>query len=632
MFGVRHVKLDPRNVRTIYATAWNNAIHRSAPSIENGDASFKPVYALVGSQQFQELAMFDLTVQGGHTRMYVYNGTINVNEQALYRLDNAEVPAASLVTGSGASLSNTSAWIRLTSNNVNEAGSTSRRLCSSQCFYDLVVAVPEGQPDTVVLGGVATADYGEPTIRSTNAGASFFGFGNDAQNPRNTSHVDVRSVVFHPRNPRIAFVGSDGGVVRNDGVFTNNTGRCQQLFGNAPQCQTILSDVPRRIFFMNKGLQTLQFYNVAVDPRAPLTRLLGGLQDNNTIWTDGSGDTRVWKALFPFGDGTSASGFHPSRSDVLFASFQSNRFFTNFRNGQLAGWVRTDEPIVGSGERNTITTSTGRQFISFDLVNPDTQFTAFQHVWRTQNNGGDQTFLEANCRFPSGEIASATCGDWVPLGVPFPFLAGTTPESPTRLPGDLTSTFYGADRAGGLIVSAERTAADAGTLWAATNFGRLFISKNANASSASVDFVRIDVPSMPNRFVTRILPDRAEPQRGSDLVFGVQLDHAVHARPHLPRRLRSRLAPGLIHPARLRHRRHSDQHDRVRRSPRRSLCRHRLRSADPPTGHDDVDAGRRRLSRSFDGRSGDGRRSARTYCRDARPRDLLSEPAAGDAR
>jgi hypothetical protein len=511
MFGVRHVKLDPRNVRTVYATAWNNAIHRSAPSLENGDASFKPVYAIVGARRFQDLAMFDLTVENGRTRIYVYNGTINANEQALYRLDNADVAAATLVTGSGANLSNTGAWTRLTSNNTADPGSTSRRLCSSQCFYDLVVAVPEGQPDTVVLGGVATADYGEPTIRSTNAGASFFGFGNDAQNPRNTSHVDVRSVVFHPANPRIAFVGSDGGVVRNDGVFTNNAGRCQQLFGNAPQCQTMLSEVPRRIYFMNKGLQTLQFYNVAVDPRAPLTRLLGGLQDNNTIWTDGTGDTRVWKALFPFGDGTSASGFHPSRSEVLFASFQSNRYFTNFRNGQLTGWVRTDEPIVTSGERNTVTTSTGRQFISFDLVNPDTQFTAFQHVWRTQNNGGDQGFLEANCRFPTGEVASATCGDWVPLGVAYPFLAGTTPDSPTRQPGDLTSAFYGSDRVGGLVVAAERTPADAGTLWAATNFGRLFISKNANAASASVDFVRIDAPSMPNRFVTRIVPDRANP-------------------------------------------------------------------------------------------------------------------------
>jgi hypothetical protein len=515
MFGVRQVKLDPRNPRIVYATAWNNAIHRSAPSLENGDASFKPVFAIVGLQRFRDLAMFDLTTRSGHTRMYVYNGTDSQPEQSLYRLDNADVAAASLVTSDSAGrLANTGNWMKLSSEDTTQLGSTSRRVCGSQCFYDLVVAVPDGQPDTVVLGGVSTPTFGEPTIRSTNGGTSFSAFGNDAQNPRNGSHVDVRAVVFHPRNPRIAFVGSDGGVVRNDGSFSNITGRCAQLFNSASQslCQTVLSDVPNRLYFLNKGLQTLQFYNIAVDPRNPLGRMIGGLQDNGTIWLDGTASLgpRVWKSLFPAGDGTSASGFHPSRSEVLFASFQSNRFFTNFRNGDVARWVRTDGPIVASNERASITQSTGRQFLTFDLASPNTQFTGFQHIWRTRNNGGDQAVLEASCLFFSGS-AGVACGDWVPLGVMFPFATGTTPESASRKPGDLTSDFYGSDRTGGLIVLAERTPADAGTLWAATNMGRLFVSKNADAAGVDVTFARVDTPVMPQRFVTRIVADRVDP-------------------------------------------------------------------------------------------------------------------------
>ena len=242
--------------------------------------------------------------------------------------------------------------------------------------------------------------------------------------------------------------------------------------------------MPTRLYFLNKGLQTMQFYNVAMDPQAPLTRLIGGLQDNSTIWTDGTTAPGVWKTLFPFGDGTSASGFHPTRSGVLFASFQSNNFFTNFRNGDPAFWVRTDGPFLSAGERESITQSTGRQFITFDKVRSDTQFTAFQHVWRTQNNGGDQTALEATCRFTGSGARNPACGDWVPLGVAFPFAAGSTPASASRKPGDLTSDFYGADRTDGLIVAVERTPADAGTLWAATNKGRLFISRNADAAAA----------------------------------------------------------------------------------------------------------------------------------------------------
>jgi hypothetical protein len=513
MFGVRDVKLDPRDPRIVYASAWNNAIHRSAPPLENGDPSFKPVFAIVGPGRFRDLAMFDLAVKDGHTRMYVYNGTDNVNPQGLYRLDNADVPAATLVSGSGASLSNTGAWVLLTSNDPGHPGSTSRRICGTQCFYDLAVASPEERPDTVYIAGVVHPTWGDPTMRSSDGGVSFTSFGSDAANPRNDSHVDVRAIVFHPRNPDIVFVGSDGGVVRSDGRFEDIGNRCGQLFGTGAAvalCRGVLSQVPTRLYYMNRGLQTLQFYNIAVDPRDPLRRLIGGLQDNSTIWQDGTGDPRVWKSLFPFGDGTSASGFHPTRPEVLFASFQSDRFFTNFRNGEPGRWVRTDDPIRGSNERDTITQSTGRQFISFDTVWPDTQFTGFQHVWRTQNNGGPQGFLESNCGFPGG-TSSQICGDWVPLGVAFPFAPGSTPASPSRQPGDLTSTFYGGDRSGGIIVSVERSAADAGTLWAATSFGRLFVSKNADAPGPDVQFVRVDSPAVPNRFVTRIFVDRFDP-------------------------------------------------------------------------------------------------------------------------
>lgn len=509
MSGIRLVKLDPRDPHIVYATAWNNAIHRSAPSLEDGDASFKPIFAIDGLQRFQDLAMFDLTTVKGHTRVYAYNGTLSTATQGLYRLDDADVPASRLVSGSGTNLANTGSWTKLSSPDVSQPGSLSAALCDGQCFYDLVVAVPPNQPDTVVLGGVQNG-FGESTIRSTDAGATFHAFSSDAQTPRDLAHVDVRAVVFHPKNPDIAFVGSDGGVVRNDGTFTAISDRCGQLFRNPGQCSTLLASVPTKLYFLNRGLATLQFYNVSADPRAPLRRLMGGLQDNGTIWTDGTGAPGVWTGVFPFGDGTSASGFHPSRAGVLFASFQSNNFFVNFANGDVSRWVRIDDPIRAANERATITASTGRQFIGFDQLNPDSQFTGFQHVWRTTDNGGRQAALEANCRF-NGRVASATCGDWVPLGVAFPFQAGSTPDSASRKPGDLTSDFYGSDRAGGIIVAAERARADAGTLWAATSFGRLFVSKNADAPGADVTFVRVDTPIVPNRFVTRIATDPGDP-------------------------------------------------------------------------------------------------------------------------
>jgi hypothetical protein len=505
MIGVRAIELDPADVRTVYVTAWNNAIHRSSPRLESGDAAFKPVFAPEGFGRFQDLAMFALTRADNHTRIYAYNGTLDFLTQALWRLDNADVSASRLVSGAGAALVNTAAWLKVTAVDASPA-SSSFNLCGSQCFYDLVVATPPGRPETVLLGGVAQPQFGDGTIRSTNAGASFQAFSSDTQTPRNAAHVDVRAIVFHPRSSDIAFVGSDGGVVRNDGTFASAASRCGQ---NASAiCASYLSSVPTRLYFLNRGLQTLQFYNVSPDPRAPLSRLMGGLQDNGTVWIDGAGAPGIWKSVFPAGDGTSASGFHPSRAGVLFASFQSNNFFVNFANGDQSRWVRTGDPIRVANERASITASTGRQFITFDEVNPDTQFTGFQHVWRTNDNGGSQAFLEANCR--SLAPAPSACGDWLPLGVGYPFAAGSTPDSASRGPGDLTGDVYGGDRLGGIIVSAERSPLDAGTLWAATSFGRLFVCKNADAAAADVAFARIDTPIAPNRFVTRIVADRTD--------------------------------------------------------------------------------------------------------------------------
>ena len=159
MIGVRLVKLDPKDPHIVYATALNNAIHRSAPSLEDGDASFKPVFAIVGTAAVPgSRDVRPDTKRQAHADLRRTTARVKRATQGLYRLDDADVPAATLVTGSGASARQ---HRRLDQAHVERRGrspgSTSRRICSPQCFYDLVVAVPDGQPDTVIIGGVAHA-------------------------------------------------------------------------------------------------------------------------------------------------------------------------------------------------------------------------------------------------------------------------------------------------------------------------------------------------------------------------------------------------------------------------------------------------------------------------------------------
>ena len=319
--------------------------------------------------------------------IYAYNGTADQSTQNLYRLDNADVPAASLVSGSGASVQNASAWINVTAGGLSSPSAVGQGICGSQCFYDLVVAVPQGEPDTVVIGGQFNV-IGESTMRSTDAGQTWRTISARCAQPREPRGRPRRGV-------RARRLERDCRRIRrrrraHDGRFTGGSVNCGtgQL---ADLCRATYGQVPESLVFMNKGLQTLQFYNVALDPHAPLTRLIGGLQDNSTIWHDTNDPPRSG----------SPSSNRRRHVGVGLPSVEERRPVREFSEQQLlhefperrrqrVGAHR--DPIVQSGERTLITASTGRQFLTFDLVNPDTQFTGFQHVWRTRTTAATRRF------------------------------------------------------------------------------------------------------------------------------------------------------------------------------------------------------------------------------------------------
>src|SRR5205823_10338906 len=64
---------------------------------------------------------------------------------------------------------------------------------------------------------------------------------------------------------------------------------------------------------------------------------------------------------------------------------------------------------------------------------------------------------------------------------------------------------------GGFVVALTRAPSAENVLWTATRLGRLFISTNADAPAASVAFTRIDTAAQPNRFISGIAVDPANP-------------------------------------------------------------------------------------------------------------------------
>jgi hypothetical protein len=351
----------------------------------------------------------------------------------------------------------------------------------------------------VYLGG--SYDYGtygfstnsRGVLMSMDGGVTFNDVSWDANTPHNGIHPDQHALVVSDSNPFLFFEGSDGGLMRSSGDFVDQSAECSArglIGGNLALCQGLLTHVPTYLYSLNKGLSTLQFQSLSVNPFNP-KNLMGGTQDNGTFETTGS--AVVWPQII-YGDG-GQSGFNSANPALRFNSYFGQNHDANFQNGDPTKWVIISAPIAGSPE--------GSNFYAPIIADPNpaaagTIFEGSQSVWRTQDWGGDQAYLEANCPEFTTPGTQAGCGDFVRIGP-----AGAT---------DLTAGGLG-DRAGGFVAAIERTASDTGTLWAATTTGRVFISKNADAAAGSVTFTRLDTlpgaTADPNRFVSSIYVDPA---------------------------------------------------------------------------------------------------------------------------
>ncbi len=385
----------------------------------------------------------------------------------------------------------------LTSANSANAGYGSFNFCTGQCWYDNFVMTPAGHPDIVYLLGsyqyreVGGISNGRGVVLSTDAGASFTDMtmdATDAVHP-NGIHPDQHALVVNPSNPYQFIEASDGGLIRSSGDFANISANCDSrgLSGSVlGRCRQLLSRVPRELKSLNKGLTTLQFQSLSFSP-FNATLLQGGTQDNGT-WQNLN--TVTWLQTI-VGDG-GQSGFDATNSHFRFHTFFAASPEVNFFDGAVAEWNWIADPIFGKENQLFYVP------IISDPIVSGTMYVGTEHVWRTKTHGlGSLTLkqLREFCNEWTGTFpANVTCGDWVPLGN----------SGPT---GRLSSTAYGT-RAGGAVAAVERARGDASTLWAATNLGRVFVSKNANAEPATaVQFTRIDTSSTPGRFVSGITID-----------------------------------------------------------------------------------------------------------------------------
>ncbi len=506
--GVSHVELYRAGGETqVYASLFDYGVFRRSVT-RDGDTAFHRIFNSAGggaaAESLSSRTEFSLAPNGSNLRIYV--GDSSSAPADFYRTDNANVPAATLDTGG-----TNGGWTQLSNSTPGTPGFASFNYCTGQCSYDMPVYSPPGAPNIVYIGGAMHYEEiftpnppsnGRAVQRSEDAGVHFTDMTVDTSGV--SLHPDQHAIAAAPLNPNIVFIANDGGLWRLNGSFSNVSSQCSSrgISGaDLTDCQMWLAKVPSAISTLNNGLGTLQYQSLSVNPHAPRTDIMGGTQDNGTHafnsngQANGNGNSKWFVTIF--GDG-GQSGTDAVNPNNRFHTFFDAQIDVNFNGTNELGWDWvSDTFFVGDGATE------GRSFyipIIHDPVVSGTIFTGLTHVWRTQDNGGNQAFLDQHCTEFGGDLPfTGACGDWVALGGP-----------------RLTSTVFGSDKqpsnSSGYFVRVSRAPSDTGTLWAGLRRGRVFVASNAdNATPGSVVFYRVDTSAQPTRFVSGISVDASNP-------------------------------------------------------------------------------------------------------------------------
>ncbi|HEY6960770.1 MAG TPA: hypothetical protein VI408_02655 [Gaiellaceae bacterium] len=496
---INEVKFDPRDANVVYAAQANVGLVRSTAGGAAG--TWETIFSLSRSR----FSFSPVRLANGKTRIYLADASGGGGPAEVFRIDDAKQPAASMTAGGNA------AWTRLSNPTPGTPGYAVNNFCNtplvgSQCSYDMFVMSPPDRPDMVVVGGLMHYEelkpYAAPGGMRANGRAVLVSFDagvhwTDATgDPSGESmHPDQHALAFVPGNPDQFFVASDGGVIRTDGTWADASSQCDTRGLSATDlgyCHDWLSKIPGQLQVVNAGLATLQMNSISVSPFSPTDTALAGTQDNGTLAYSGS---PVW--LLPLtGDGGDA-GFDAVDPKFDFHTYTNGQMDVNYNGVDPTSWLWVADWIAKAHES-----------VRFygpalaDTVRTRTIYVGGTRVWRTEDGGGDRTFLEQHCNtavgeFPSDLLNTGACGslsDWFPLGSQSMSSAAT----------------FGGTKAGGSITAMSR-AHDAGTLWLATNGGRVFVTTNVDAASPAVTFTRIDTASQPNRVPSSVTVDPTNP-------------------------------------------------------------------------------------------------------------------------
>ena len=287
-----------------------------------------------GAQSGTRIYVVDGSTGNPPSQVWRADGANLINAAALLATQAAHAGAASPNTGPGWALKS-----QLTSRPASGPYRPAFNPCTGQCWYDADVYSPKGFPDIVYLLGsyqyselrersngrgvmisltagdpdpttaapvpIPTFNPGPPatigppfTADTTGGNFTDLTWDDTPAGQPDQTHPDQHAIITPLGQPFLFFEGSDGGLIRSDGTFDNASADCLKYHANDADtlvhCMRVLSRVPHQLYdTLNKGLSTLQFQSVSLNPKRPLHDLQGGTQDNGTFDWDFAADHLV---------------------------------------------------------------------------------------------------------------------------------------------------------------------------------------------------------------------------------------------------------------------------------------------------------------------------------------------------
>jgi hypothetical protein len=268
---------------------------------------------------------------------------------------------------------------------------------SLQAGYNMEVAVKPDNPNVVFIG--ATNLYRSTDGFATNNNTAWIGgyAPNFTYNQYPNSHADIHRLVFHPTDPNRAICGNDGGVQETTNIMAGNVS-----------------------WTMLPNYQTLQCYNVAIDPGAGRNNFASGSQDNGVRFRDKTGvlgtpaaDSNNHKSLISADGAYVGISLDNAGTQYIYESVQLGRLF----RARLAANLGTTE-ITPAGLTSAVAGGNANEFGEF-----------VTNLRLEADNSDNLYYVNFNRLFRTTSASTVTSSTWTEMtGVS----AAVNPGSPTN--------------------------------------------------------------------------------------------------------------------------------------------------------------------------------------------------------